>query len=41
MSVNLPKDKPLFALRDFEFEMFEPSSCPMCRSGLKAVKPGK
>jgi orotate phosphoribosyltransferase len=37
---KLPKDKPLFALRDFEFEMFEPSSCPMCRSGLKAVKPG-
>ncbi len=37
---RLPKDKPLFALADFEFEMFEPKSCPMCRDGSKAIKPG-
>jgi orotate phosphoribosyltransferase len=37
---KLPEDKPLFALADFEFEMYDPKECPMCQSGQKAVKPG-
>jgi len=37
---KLPSDKPLFALDDFEFEMYSPDECPMCKDGSKAVKPG-
>ncbi len=37
---KLPKDLPLFALADFEFEMYEPDNCPMCKSGSVAIKPG-
>lgn len=37
---SLPKDKPLFALDDFTFEMFAPDECPMCKDGSKAIKPG-
>jgi orotate phosphoribosyltransferase len=37
---KLPKDIPFFALEDFEFEIYEPSDCPLCKSGSKAVKPG-
>jgi len=37
---KLPRDKPLFALADFEFEMYDPKDCPMCKSGSKAIKPG-
>ncbi len=37
---KLPKNKPLFALANFEFEMFKPDSCPMCKDGLKVIKPG-
>ncbi|MDR1554474.1 MAG: orotate phosphoribosyltransferase [Campylobacteraceae bacterium] len=37
---KLPNDVPFFALEDFEFEIFEPSECPMCKNGSKAVKPG-
>lgn len=38
---RLPEDIPLFALEDFVFNMYEPSSCPLCQNGAdKAVKPG-
>jgi orotate phosphoribosyltransferase len=37
---KLPKDIPLFCLADFEFEMYDPKECPMCKSGSKAIKPG-
>lgn len=36
----LPKDIPLFSLDDFTFEMFAPESCPLCKEGSKAIKPG-
>lgn len=31
---------PLFALEDFEFEMYDEYDCPMCKNGSIAVKPG-
>ena len=37
---KLPQDKPLFALADFEFEIYEPQSCPLCKNGSNAIKPG-
>jgi len=37
---KLPKDIPFFALDDFEFKMYTPDECPMCKSGSIAVKPG-
>ena len=37
---KLPKDKPLFALADFEFEVYEPENCPMCKEGSTPIKPG-
>ncbi|ADV47350.1 orotate phosphoribosyltransferase [Nitratifractor salsuginis] len=37
---KLPADKPFFALDDFEFEMYSPEECPMCKEGSEAVKPG-
>ena len=37
---KLPADKPLFALENFEFEVYEPQNCPMCKAGSKPVKPG-
>jgi orotate phosphoribosyltransferase len=36
----LPSDKPLFALADFNFEMYAPESCPLCKNGSEAIKPG-
>lgn len=36
----LPYDKPLFALADFNFEMYAPESCPLCADGSEAIKPG-
>lgn len=39
-SCKLPFDKPLFSLGNFEFEIYEPNCCPLCKSGSKAVKPG-
>jgi len=36
----LPSHIPLFSLDDFTFEMFAPESCPMCKEGSKAIKPG-
>ncbi len=37
---KLPKDKPLFALEDFEFEIYPPDDCPLCKEGSIAIKPG-
>ena len=36
----LPSDKPLFALADFDFEMYAPDNCPLCADGSEAIKPG-
>ncbi|HEX5329084.1 orotate phosphoribosyltransferase [Sulfuricurvum sp.] len=36
----LPSDKPLFALEDFNFEMYAPENCPLCKDGSEAIKPG-
>ena len=37
---KLPQDIPFFALADFTFEMYEPASCPLCKDGSQAIKPG-
>jgi len=37
---KLPKDKPLFALANFEFEIYDPNDCPLCKEGREAIKPG-
>src|SRR3989338_3707755 len=36
----LPSYKPLFALADFDFEMYAPENCPLCADGSEAIKPG-
>lgn len=40
ISCALPLNKPLFALADFDFEMYAPEDCPLCINGSEAVKPG-
>lgn len=37
---KLLENVPFFALGDFEFAMYEPSDCPMCKDGSVAIKPG-
>ena len=37
---KLPDGTPLFALEDFVFDMYEPTNCPLCKEGSKAIKPG-
>ena len=37
---RLPEDKPFFALADFDFPMYTPEECPLCKAGSEAVKPG-
>lgn len=37
---KLPANLPLFALADFDFEMYTPEHCPMCAEGSEAIKPG-
>jgi len=37
---KLPLDKPFFALGNFEFEMYDPAQCPLCKDGSSAIKPG-
>jgi len=37
---KLPQDIPFFALEDFTFEMNPPESCPLCKDGSEAKKPG-
>ncbi len=37
---KLPQNKPFFALGNFEFEIYDPKKCPLCKDGSSAVKPG-
>jgi len=37
---KLPNTLPFYALADFDFEMYAPEECPMCKAGGAAVKPG-
>jgi orotate phosphoribosyltransferase len=37
---KLPNNKPFFALADFNFPIYEPNECPLCKKGSKAIKPG-
>ena len=37
---KLPKEVPFFALGDFEFEIYDPETCPLCKEGTTAYKPG-
>jgi orotate phosphoribosyltransferase len=37
---KLPENLPFFALDDFDFDVYEPENCPMCKTGSKPVKPG-
>lgn len=37
---KLPSEIPLFALADFTFDIYMPDSCPLCKAGSVAVKPG-
>jgi len=37
---KLPTDLPFFALADFDFEMYSPDECPLCKEGSTAIKPG-
>ncbi len=37
---KLPADKPFFALADFDFPIYEPAECPLCKAGSTPVKPG-
>lgn len=37
---KLPSNKPFFALTDFDFEMYSPDACPLCKNGSAAIKPG-
>ncbi|MCI5786948.1 MAG: orotate phosphoribosyltransferase [Helicobacter trogontum] len=36
---RLTQDIPLFALADFEFELYDPKTCPLCKDSV-AYKPG-
>lgn len=37
---KLPSDLPFFALADFEFDIYTPDTCPLCKEGSVAYKPG-
>ena len=39
-NAKLPIDLPLFALGNFDFEIYDASICPFCKNGSKAIKPG-
>ncbi|WP_270989465.1 orotate phosphoribosyltransferase [Campylobacter upsaliensis] len=39
-NAKLPSNLPLFALGNFDFEIYEAQQCPLCLQGSKAVKPG-
>ena len=39
-NAKLPHDLPLFALANFDFEIYEPNECPLCKNGSVAIKPG-
>lgn len=37
---KLPGNIAFFALDDFEFAMYSPEECPLCKAGGVAIKPG-
>ena len=37
---KLPESIAFFALDDFEFAMYSPQECPLCKAGSIAIKPG-
>ena len=37
---KLSENLPFFALGNFDFEIYKPNECPLCKNGSKAVKPG-
>lgn len=37
---KLPLGVPFFALADFEFDIYTPETCPLCKTGSVAYKPG-
>ena len=37
---KLPDLLPFFALEDFNFDVYEPGYCPLCKNGSKPIKPG-
>jgi len=37
---KLPNNVAFFALEDFEFEIYDPETCPLCAAGSEAIKPG-
>jgi len=37
---KLPNNVPFFALGDFEFEVYDEETCPLCKDGSIAFKPG-
>lgn len=39
-NAKLPSDLPLFTLANFDFEIYEPNFCPLCKNGSTAIKPG-
>ncbi|EAI2900617.1 orotate phosphoribosyltransferase [Campylobacter upsaliensis] len=39
-NAKLPSNLPLFALGNFDFEIYETHQCPLCLQGSKAIKPG-
>ena len=40
VNAKLPENLPLFALGNFDFEIYDEEHCPFCKEGSKAVKPG-
>ncbi len=37
---KLPSSKPLFALTDFTFPIYDAKDCPLCKTGSRPIKPG-
>lgn len=37
---KLSQNLPFFALGNFDFEIYPPEACPLCKAGSKAIKPG-
>lgn len=37
---KLPQSVPFFALGDFQFDIYDPDNCPLCKDGSIAYKPG-
>ena len=39
-NAKLPENLPLFALGNFEFEVYDVANCLLCKQGRTAIKPG-